>query len=322
MEATADKITLQETAPPLQLKRHLLPIDEYAAREGVSRGIIEECGKLGIIQIRRYKGETFVVDVPLSQYASMSESTAESGRLTDNAAQAQKISELVKEVIPESFDITNELTESVNEIRCSEEVSEPIQTPELQTLEMAAGPAELIDETVQADETPELVRVPQSNEFSLDAFMAAQARSKRIWKIAALSSIAVVFVVLFACFWLYLDRRVQLDKLEEAYARVQQSIDESTQANQRTEIFQDKLANTRTQIGRLKSELDSSRAEAGRLKGELNNARTQVESVLDELTEAEQNFNAIQRHNAESLQQLKGQIRKLSDQLPELVEMR
>ena len=68
MESAPKQITSQEAEATLQLKRALLPIDEYAAREEVSRGIVEECGKLGIVQIRKYRGKTFVVDVPLSPY--------------------------------------------------------------------------------------------------------------------------------------------------------------------------------------------------------------------------------------------------------------
>jgi len=75
MESTPKQITSQETGATLQLERALLPIDEYAVREGVSRGIVEECGKLGIVQIRKYKGKSFVVDVPLSPYRYPSETT-------------------------------------------------------------------------------------------------------------------------------------------------------------------------------------------------------------------------------------------------------
>jgi len=75
MESTPKQITSQETGATLQLERALLPIDEYAVREGVSRGIVDECGKLGIVQIRKYKGKSFVVDVPLSPYRYASEAT-------------------------------------------------------------------------------------------------------------------------------------------------------------------------------------------------------------------------------------------------------
>jgi methyl-accepting chemotaxis protein len=60
--------TFEDTVPRLQLKRPLVLIDEFAAREGVSRSAIEDWAKLGLVQIRRHKGETFVVDVPPAPY--------------------------------------------------------------------------------------------------------------------------------------------------------------------------------------------------------------------------------------------------------------
>lgn len=65
-------ITVQEifedTVPTLQLERALVPIDEFAAREGVSRSAIEDWAKLGLVQIRKHKGKTFIVDVPPGPY--------------------------------------------------------------------------------------------------------------------------------------------------------------------------------------------------------------------------------------------------------------
>jgi len=96
----AAQVVSEEAGPILQLKRSLLPIDEYAAREGVSREILERCGQLGIVRIRRYKGRTFVVDVPLGPYSCVSEDIGQALRPIDMAAQAGKISELVQKTIP------------------------------------------------------------------------------------------------------------------------------------------------------------------------------------------------------------------------------
>ncbi len=102
METALNQATSQETAATLQLNRPLLPIDEYATREGVSRGIVEECGRLGIVQVRKYKGKRYVVDVPLSPYrypsrgAEFAEclSTAGAAKPVDKTTLSKKISEL------------------------------------------------------------------------------------------------------------------------------------------------------------------------------------------------------------------------------------
>jgi len=68
MKADTNEMVPEEGTSILQLERPLLPIDKYAAREGLTRAIVEECGRLGIVQLRKYKGKTYVVDVPLSPY--------------------------------------------------------------------------------------------------------------------------------------------------------------------------------------------------------------------------------------------------------------
>ncbi|MHC4337307.1 MAG: hypothetical protein ACYSTG_05070 [Planctomycetota bacterium] len=102
METALNQATSQETAATLQLNRPLLPIDEYATREGVSRDIVEECRRLGIVQVRKYKGKRYVVDVPLSPYrypsrgAEFAEclSTAGATKPVDKTTLSKKISEL------------------------------------------------------------------------------------------------------------------------------------------------------------------------------------------------------------------------------------
>jgi hypothetical protein len=93
METIENEMISQETGPILQLKRPLLPIDQYAAREGVSTGILEQCGKLGIVQIRKYKGQTYVVDVPITP--NMPELAGDPAKPIDKAERARRIAEIV-----------------------------------------------------------------------------------------------------------------------------------------------------------------------------------------------------------------------------------
>ncbi len=101
MTTDTNNRTSRQTAPSLQLNKSLVPIDEYAAREGLSTSLVEECGKLGIVQLRTYKGKTFVVNVPISPYLCLSETAEEPARPTDKNTRAQKISELMQRVASE-----------------------------------------------------------------------------------------------------------------------------------------------------------------------------------------------------------------------------
>lgn len=58
---------MHNAEPSSHFKRTLVPLDEYAARQGISSDIIEQQGQLGVIQIRKFKGQKFVVDVPAEQ---------------------------------------------------------------------------------------------------------------------------------------------------------------------------------------------------------------------------------------------------------------
>ena len=57
----------KNTEPTTHFKRTLVPLDEYAARQGISSDIVEKQGQLGVIQVRKYKGRKYVVDVPEEQ---------------------------------------------------------------------------------------------------------------------------------------------------------------------------------------------------------------------------------------------------------------
>jgi len=66
-ETAAGNTAVQKAESSSHFKRTLVPLDEYAARQGISSDIIEQQGQLGVIQIRKFKGQKFVVDVSAEQ---------------------------------------------------------------------------------------------------------------------------------------------------------------------------------------------------------------------------------------------------------------
>ena len=64
---TGGDMAVQKAESSSHFKRTLVPLDEYAARQGISSDIIEQQGQLGVIQIRKFKGQKFVVDVSAEQ---------------------------------------------------------------------------------------------------------------------------------------------------------------------------------------------------------------------------------------------------------------
>jgi septal ring factor EnvC (AmiA/AmiB activator) len=66
-EMTGGDTAMQKAESFSHFKRTLVPLDEYAAQQGISSDIIEQQGQLGVIQIRKFKGHKFVVDVAPEQ---------------------------------------------------------------------------------------------------------------------------------------------------------------------------------------------------------------------------------------------------------------
>ena len=60
---TGGDTAVQKAESSSHFRRNLVPLDEYAARQGISSDVVEQQGQLGVIQIRKFKGQKFVVDV-------------------------------------------------------------------------------------------------------------------------------------------------------------------------------------------------------------------------------------------------------------------
>ena len=81
-------------AVPFKMKKTLIPIDRYAQRESLSMDIIEQCGKIGLLQIRKCKGEVFVVDTPFDAFGSRDEILAD---VNSQIKQQKQAAELKKQ---------------------------------------------------------------------------------------------------------------------------------------------------------------------------------------------------------------------------------
>ncbi|MGA2679596.1 MAG: hypothetical protein ABSF37_09900 [Sedimentisphaerales bacterium] len=80
-EMTGGDTAVQKAESSSHFKRNLIPLDEYATRQGISNDIVEQQGQLGVIQIRKFKGQKFVVDVSPEQLSEFeNENIAETAR--------------------------------------------------------------------------------------------------------------------------------------------------------------------------------------------------------------------------------------------------
>jgi hypothetical protein len=107
MEAETDRMMTEEDRPGLQIKRSLLPIDEYAASQGLSIDLVEKCGDLGIVQIRKYRGKTYVVNLPVSPYPCAVETPDEPSKSKGGPAATGTASRLVKSMFSKAARIVD-----------------------------------------------------------------------------------------------------------------------------------------------------------------------------------------------------------------------
>ncbi len=96
MEIASKQLSSKKSTTVVYMKSSLLSIDELAARCGISKNIIEECARLGLIKTRKCKGKTFVLDVPASRYQGSLENSNE--QLKHQAMHARKIAELADKI--------------------------------------------------------------------------------------------------------------------------------------------------------------------------------------------------------------------------------
>jgi hypothetical protein len=299
MQTATDKTVLKENVSMLRLlglQRPLVPIEEYAAREGVSVDIVEQCVKLGILQTRKFRDKTFVVDTLFNLHSYISENPDETSKPIERAKQVKKIFELVRKATPQPSTKTEEPT-TPGHSKPIEKPSRPVHRPQIKRPEVVAESTKKIEKPVQIKQKPATAKKPQENFCSLEVLLAAQAKSRRIWQIVALSSVAAVCVLLFVGLLFYADYKVQLSRFNRTYTIVQSSLNEAGQISTTARKLQNELDRSNAELGRLRRVFERSRVQVRRLESELDTAnlelertendlvktRTQLENVLNEL---------------------------------------
>lgn len=100
METRTVEAAARKTKQTLQLKRPLVPIEEYVAREGISPSVVQEYRQLGIVQIRKHKGRTFVIDVPIDPYPAGPGAVEEASQAAGRPIEPKKVSKSLEKLVP------------------------------------------------------------------------------------------------------------------------------------------------------------------------------------------------------------------------------
>jgi hypothetical protein len=88
-------------------RQKLLTIERYASEQGVSADIVKACIRSGVISVRSHKGKEYVVDIPLSPYFGISETSKNRLEEKEGSAtiEAGSISRLAEKMLQKASEI-------------------------------------------------------------------------------------------------------------------------------------------------------------------------------------------------------------------------
>jgi hypothetical protein len=278
--------------PIFSRKKSLLTMQQYATNQGVSAGVVQECAKLGVVQVRKHKDETFVVDLPLDAYKNLHQLTNDQkSEQIDTAAQAQKISGLMTKILQPPRN-ANPLPAKPDQ---RDNVSiEPAAVPDLNLFaqEESIAAAGRIGES---DTELSYFKTPASRKV-MDVVKVTSA-----WKIVSVIVTVVMLISIVAYSKVSADRKLQQQKLQQAYEDIQRIMKEYNNLSQKAKLY----------------EIDVTNWQSEALKNQSAVADMQRELMLtkDKLFQAQKDLSATQQYNVNTLKQLNDQINDITSRI-------
>ena len=126
MAAINEKSSFNE--PIFSRKKSLVTMQQYATSQGVSAGIVQECAKLGVVQVRKHKDKTFIVDLPLDAYKNLHQPDEQKPEPIDTVAEAQKITGLINKILQP---VQNTQAATAKPVEREIKTIEPAKVPDL-----------------------------------------------------------------------------------------------------------------------------------------------------------------------------------------------
>lgn len=267
-------------------KKNLLTVQQYANSQGISTGVVQECAKLGVVQIRKHKNKTFIVDLPLDANKNARQQDDNKIELINTTEQAKKISEMVSKIFQPGLQINKPaITQTTAEI------------PDLKIFAQEENKAAAV-KTEQFEPVPAEFKVTLGRKI-FDAFQITTG-SKIV---LAVMSIAVV-ISIAAYFWTSFEKKAQQQKLQQAYANITTLINENDSANRKAKLY----------------ELDSAnwKAEAQRSQNSIAGLEVELVQTKERLSQTQDDLSQIQQKHVNTLKQLNEQLQEITSRIQEV----
>jgi len=273
-----------EKEPIFSRKKNLLSVGQYASRQGVSTGIVQEAARLGVVQVRKHKNKTFIVDLPLDTYKMLKQPDWGSSDGVDTTAGANKISELVNRIFQSDSVLEKNLkrpivlpAKKVNAVACPAarpQIAAPVVIPDLKLFAEEESNAKTA--IMPAEGKTVNFRVPFLRSM-MDSTMAMPR-----WKV---NTIAVAMAaVIIACAFTYaaINRNIQQKKLHQAYENIGKLMTEYESAKQKAQIYEFDVMSWRAEAEQSKKALLGSENELNEVRKRLYDARKDLQSLQQE----------------------------------------
>ncbi|MEN6387235.1 MAG: hypothetical protein ABFD79_18805 [Phycisphaerales bacterium] len=287
-------------------KKSLLTVQQYATSQGISAGVVNECAKLGVVQVRKHKNKTFIVDLPLDAGKNAREQQEETKNEQINTTErAQKLSDMVNKIFQPSRQILNSgAAVSKPQVQQQPKV-QPAQQPKIQP--KATKPEIAIPDLkifAQVEEKAPAVKaevlapaVPQFKVSPLRKFTDS-FKISLVNKILLIFMAAAMAVAAGACMFVNYQNKMQERKLENAYDSIGKLMNENDSAKRRAKLY----------------EMDSSnwRAEAQRNQQSIASLEVELVQTKERLSQTQDNLSEVQQNHVDTLKKLDEQIQEIT----------
>ncbi|MCE5341193.1 MAG: hypothetical protein LLF92_08730 [Planctomycetaceae bacterium] len=276
-------------------KKSLMTVQQYASSQGISTGVVDECAKLGVVQVRKHKNKMFIVDLPLD--ANKNARRQEDDKPVEQIntiEQAQKITDMVNKIFQPSRQISKPAAAAKPVLSKPESISKPSAAiPDLKLFAQEEKEAPTVK--FEKFEPAPQFKVSSMRKIS-DAFKVA-AGSRVLLGILSIGIIASLCVYSLTSY----QNQIQQKKLQRAYASITQLINEYDNANRKVKLYELDTANWRAEAQRSKKSIAS-------LEVELVQTKERLSQTQDDLATTQQN-------HVDTLKKLNEQIQAITTKI-------
>jgi len=272
-------------------KKSLLTVQQYANSQGISTGVVDECAKLGVVQVRKHKNKMFIVDLPLDASKNARQQEEEKPvEPVNTVQQAQKITEMVNKIF-----------------QPSRQVSKPaVAKPALPKPESIAKPeAAIPDLKLFAQDEKDAPEMKFQNFEPTPQFKVSTMRKiSDQFKIAAgnrglLAILSIGIIVSLAAYsWTDYQNQTNRVKLQRAYASITNLLNEQDGVSRQIKLHEMDAANWR--------------AESLRNKKTIAALEVELVQTKERLSQTQETLDTVQKNHLETLKKLNEQIQAIT----------